>query len=402
MGTQAFWVLAIVLCIACAPEVRAPALEVAETDSAGVTIVMITGEVADLPEWRLTEQPVTTIRGSEAPYLARVGEVEMLSDGRVVVEDNQSDEIHLFAADGGYVGLLGDRGDGPGQYQQVTEMTYGPGDSIYLYDRRHDRLSVVHPDTGFVRSVSLLGSTGTRPPLDVHSIGPDRLVVYRTIFAGMSAPGPLPRPDQREVQLTLTDGAGQELAESVFFPGSFSVVFELGDAGAPFSNNPVLAGGGGRFVHGTGRTYDLSVRDTDFNHLREIRWPGWTQPVSEEEIEAVRGEIRRVYAEAGPNRARALEEAMLAPNLIPDQRPALGRVLMDDLGRTWVSGFTPMFLEPSTDWHVLNEFGHPIARITLPEGSFLLAVRGPRLLLLVHDEFDVQDIEVWAFVTGGV
>ena len=77
------------------------AIHVSESDSAGVTIVTILGEVSDLPLWRLDDLPDLEISGAAAPYLSSIGQVAFLSDGTVLVEDDQSDELRLFDAAGG-------------------------------------------------------------------------------------------------------------------------------------------------------------------------------------------------------------------------------------------------------------------------------------------------------------
>ena len=99
-----------------------------------VTIVEISGDVDGLPE-RALGAPVLTISGDEAPYFSRIGEVEWLADGRFVVEDNQHRALYVFASDGSYVRALGQQGDGPGEFQNITETTLLPGDSVFVYDR---------------------------------------------------------------------------------------------------------------------------------------------------------------------------------------------------------------------------------------------------------------------------
>src|SRR5688500_12492508 len=87
-----------------------------ESDSAGITVVRIAGSVQDRPLWDLGPAPVTEISGNAAPFLGAVGEVELLSDGRLLVEDNQTAELRLFDAAGAEVRLLGGRGNGPGEF----------------------------------------------------------------------------------------------------------------------------------------------------------------------------------------------------------------------------------------------------------------------------------------------
>jgi len=84
---------------------------VTQADSAGITIITIAGDPTSLPEGRLTEVPLTVIRGDAAPFLTDVGEVQFRGDGTLLVEDNRSAELRVFARNGEMVRLVGARGD---------------------------------------------------------------------------------------------------------------------------------------------------------------------------------------------------------------------------------------------------------------------------------------------------
>ena len=57
---------------------------VTETDSAGIRTVTISGPIAALPEWTLSETPLTEISGKASPFLGRVGEVAFLGERSLV------------------------------------------------------------------------------------------------------------------------------------------------------------------------------------------------------------------------------------------------------------------------------------------------------------------------------
>ena len=380
-------------------DVSVGSLQVTVGDSSGVSITTITGSVADLPLWTLAEPPELVISGSYPPFFGLVGNVAWLSDGRIVIVDRQADQIHLFGSDGRYVGLLGDKGDGPGEFQNVTEISTGPADSIYAYDRRHRRLSVLHPDAGFARSVDFL-SVGDRPNvLDAWALRPDRLVTYASAYPPGEVTGPFPRRIPRDVLLTLYDGPGSLLAGPLVFPGGYSAALEDGsDAGVPFSNAPAIAVGSGRVVYGSGVEYEITVRNADFEHRSGVRWPRPPEPITESEVAAVRETIVRTYTElAFEELATRLAEGMFAENMIPPSRPSLGRVFVDDAGRIWVSRFEPRAFgwDAPREWHVLDESGRPIGRVTLPEDRELAAVARDKILLITSDSLDVQSIESW-------
>ncbi len=399
-------VIVATLCLGCAFAVGctqsdSPALTVSVADSAEILITTIEGELQELREWRVAAEDQLAIRGSDHPQLGAVGEVDFLSDGRLVVEDNQTRELHLFGADGQYVRLLGRRGDGPGEFRRITEVTIGVGDSIYVYDRRQDRLSVLHPQDGFIRSVGFLRvSAGlveaAPPPLDVWALGSDRLVMHRSSpYDATLLSRPFPRRDQRAVLLSAHDGDGESVSAIVRFPGSYSVESPEADAPGPFSNEPVVAVGAQRVVHGSGVQYELTLRNEEFEAVGHVRWLGREEPLTQEEFEEEREAYRAMlmgFASGRSDLVNPIIDAQFTPELAPDVRPALGPVFIDDRGQIWVSRFEPRRL--GSGWHVLDPEGRPIARVSIPEESKLVAVRSDRVALMVRNDLDVEELFV--------
>jgi 6-bladed beta-propeller len=389
----------VLLTGACGTAADDGGITVEERDSAGVAVVEIVGDVRELPEWSLGAEPLLILDGGVEPYFSNIGETEWLSDGRIVVEDNLQDALYLFDTDGTYVRSFGDKGDGPGQYQNITEITVLPGDSIYVYDRTHDRLSVVHPDVGFVRSIQYGASLGDRPPLDVFAIGPDRILVQHSAY-DREDEGALPRVVEYETRLFLTDGSTALIDGPVAFPGGISVEFERGSVGGPYSHRAIVAVAPGRLVHGSGLEYDLTVRDSNLRVLRVIRWDGWTGPIPEAEMTAMMEGFDESDTPLPPDMMRSLREALFSPSLQPDVRPALSwRSYIDETGRIWLSKFYPSQMpDVVPEWHVLSAEGRPLGRLMLPAGSTLAAVSDSTVLIIMSDEFDVPSVHMYEIV----
>jgi len=136
--------------------------------------------------------------------------------------------------------------------------------------------------------------------------------------------------------------------------------------------------------------------------VRVIRWPGAREPLLDAEVQAARDSIEAGFApvrEQAPELVERILTATLAPHMLPEVRPALGELLLDDAGRLWVSRFAPT-TEPWDQqhmWHVLDATGRPLARLTLPEGTRLVAVSRDRLAVVRRDELDVEHVEVYAW-----
>jgi hypothetical protein len=389
------------------PSASVDGVAITEVDSAGVTVVTISGDAADLPGWELSEIPSTVISGNAAPFLSDVGSVVLRSDGRLVVEDNRSNELHIFETTGETARLIAGAGDGPGEFRNLTALSVGVGDTVYAYDRRLSRISVFDPAGDLLTMIGVdrdFAGPGTFA-LDAWGFDSDHFVVHSMgpLDSVGSASGP--RLEQRLAQLDRLDSLGETRGDPVLFRGGFITVGQRFDGASPFGNPSVVAAGSDRIVRGSGVEYELLVATSDMRTHTIIRWPGWRRPLEEPLVQMVRDSIASRFAElpqVRPERVTALLEAMFAPDLVPATLPALGGVFIDDMDRVWVSRFRPSTEQWSQEesWHVLDASGRPLARLPLPSRTRLAAVRDDRVALIMRDEFDVQHVRVFDIVRG--
>jgi len=383
-------------------------IRVSEADSAGITLVTISGEVSSLPVWTLSPKPVTEISGEAPPYLGSVGEVGLLSDGRIVVEDNMTDELRLFDSEGHVAGLIGGAGSGPGEFQNLTTLTILPGDTVVTYDRRLYRISVFDPTGELLQTMSLTREDGGMNTLamDAWAFGSRRFLLHRLSPWDSTNAAPVPRRDQRDAVLFLLDSGGNVAGDPIRFEGGYSVEFDMGDAGSPFANQPFIEVGSGGVVYGSGVRYEVTYSSPELRPLRIVRWHGWGVALEEEVIQGIREEYEAGWAELRaqrPDLVEGLLGALFSPEVLPDTLPALGSAVLDDAGRLWVSRFKPSTESWSQEdsWHILREDGHPLARIQLPPDARLAAARGNRVALILRDSLDVEHLRVYRVVEGG-
>lgn len=366
-----------------------------QVDSIGITVTSISGSLIDVPQSSLGEQPEMMISGADEPYLGAIGAVAWLSDGRLVVEDQQSAELHLFGPDGGHIAVLGGRGDGPGEFQNVGTLSVGQADTLYAYDRRHRRLSVLHPDTGYLGSITMAIDPEAFRVTDVWALGRDTLLAYAVQSRDDGENQTRHQRLQRTRYLSLHDGRGAALGPAVSFQGGFSITTSERSTAAAFSNTPAVAVGPESIVYASGSTYALTVRDIAFVERHRIMWPARDEEVSQLEVDSVRQITEEWYSDQGVGElAKTLADLKMA--ILPQIRPPLGRVLVDEAGRIWVSEFEPIApgLDEARQWHVLDKSGRPVGRVTLPLRSSILAVSVTAVTLVIRDELDVQRIEV--------
>ena len=129
--------------------------------------------------------------------------------------------------------------------------------------------------------------------------------------------------------------------------------------------------------------YELIVRDRDLHATMVVRWEGRQKALTSSVVRAAREPMSRSLVElraVAPEAADRVVEAIFDPRMLPDSLPALGSVLLDDLGRIWVSDFRLSLdlrlamggsyenWDQRDSWHVLSADGIPMG-LVLPEAT---------------------------------
>ncbi len=358
---------------------------VTTTDSAGIAIVTITTDPASLPEWHLDTVPQVTIRAAGDLEFGRLRRAVWMEDGTIAALDDRPEAIHLFDSTGLWLRSLGRRGDGPGEFRSASTLS-ALGDSLYLYSRTQGRLSVYHTVDGFARSVAF--GDWRLAPDGVRAVGPGRLRTTRTQVDTIPPSGPPPHLFAMHTTVLSADASGRPLGPEFRFPTRPEI--ESGDLGGVlyFWPQPVLDASGRVVVWGPGDTHNLTVFDSTLTPVRAIRWLIPPEPLRRSEVDSTRTYLRDAWrtgiSEEYAERAIAL---VFDDRFIPKVRPALGRVLVDDMDRIWIERF-PMIIEPEVEpsrWLVLDPDGIPLGRIAIPPGQRLITVRGDRALFITED-----------------
>jgi hypothetical protein len=374
---------------------------VVEADSSGVSLMTVRGSIDALPRWTVDSIPTFQVRGDEAPFLSDVGEVAVASDGRLIVEDNQAAEVWVFEPSTDPV-ALGARGDGPGEFRNVVSITVGRADSIFVFDRRQARMTVFH-STGTLSEVIDLprGVEGEGTFLvSAWPVG-DHVLLQSIRF---SEPADLTtgmRLGSPESTLRLADRDGRPSDQAARFAAGLALMNQRFDGRSPFSADPSIAVRDTLLVHGRGAGYTLEHRTPDLRLRRSTRWPGRRRALTPAEVDYERSVVEARFTSAGraqPERIEALLDEMFAPQVVPDELPALGPIHIDDIGRVWVQSFRlrTAAWQQEHAWHVLRPSGRPLAQLVLPPETRLAAVHDDHVVLVSRDALEVQQIGVYA------
>lgn len=366
-------------------------------DSAGTRYVSSSRPLEHIEEWELvpTGTVARTTAAAGSPLFGEVADAIWLSDGRILAVDSDTRQLLLFSSDGTLIYAFGGPGNGPGEFSQLGAVTLLPGDSIYAYDPTSRRVSVFHPEHGYLDSFTLPDMGTAMFPLAVWPLSPNRLVRFSII------PDPPPsgqanaevRRQTSKALLELIDSEGRTIGRSVEFPGPWSGSANIGEVPAPFSPSPAISVGEGGVMFAPDHTFHLVGLDTSFAQTLDIKWPSAQEPLRHAELSRLKDawyEIHRTDA------ARATVDLMFHNALAPPMRPAIGGLVRDASRRTWIARFEPRpFIQSESRWLVLDTEGLPRMRVSVPARARLDAAEGDRALLTLYDRDDVASVGIY-------
>ena len=96
------------------------------------------------PDWAVAPTPSLSIGASEAEpghELAKVSGARM-EHGVIVIANSDANELQRFDSTGKLLGIEGRKGQGPGEFSGVLNLSPAPGDSLYVFDGENLRWSL--------------------------------------------------------------------------------------------------------------------------------------------------------------------------------------------------------------------------------------------------------------------
>jgi len=182
----------LVLLIACgAPDTRDVQTRTI-TDSAGIEIVLINPGGASVPRWASSVDPILELgklSGDESEEFFRVTGAVLLSTGRIVVGSNGTSEIRVFDTEGEILHRFGREGEGPGEFRDISFLGLLPGDTVVVHDGSLLRVSLFHPEIGFLRSQPFPGPGGAPIQIFGGVLNGASLVSWSVMNAPPQIPG---------------------------------------------------------------------------------------------------------------------------------------------------------------------------------------------------------------------
>src|SRR3990172_5678930 len=107
-------------------------------DSSGVALLTYPASAWDsAPAWLLSDAPIVILGGDSVDAtmdLSTTAAATMLGSGRSAVSTTNPAEILLFDANGRREARLGAPGDGPGEFQTVSQLLHFGPDTLFAFD----------------------------------------------------------------------------------------------------------------------------------------------------------------------------------------------------------------------------------------------------------------------------
>ena len=383
---------------------------VVEHDTIGDTVVVRTVLARDPAPASLVEE--LTIGMLEGPDEYVFGAIESLvvdAEGTIYVLDRQIPALRKYGPDGKYLGAIGRKGGGPGEYQWPDGgLAILDDGRILLRDPGNARINVYSPDGEPLDSWRMPGGFFTSDPLYVDRDG----YTYTPVIAARNDDGTWEAgllrfgPDGAMLDTLRWPSLGIERAMLV-------AVWEQGNSrsmsmqSVPFMpDERWVLDREGRFVGGAGDRYAVYVFRKDAPVLRIER--SW-EPV-------------RVHPEEKADHERFITASLRGTDpgwrwngpSIPDVKPAFRSVSVAADGRIWVHLYQPgerIAEEPDEDanrppgvpapmrWREPTAFdvfepdGRYLGTVRMPERVRAAFVRGDSIWAIARGEFDEQYVK---------
>lgn len=390
-------ILPLLLITACAGAPDDAAHAFATRDSAGVTIAEneLTAVSASCT---LDSVPAVRIGGaddSDDQYLYRVMGESRLTDGRIAVVNQGTQEVRWYDSTGTLVGRAGREGKGPGEFQEAFLMFRTPGDTLWVGDYPTWQWHLFGPDMTFARTVVMKPPEINSPDLvaildDGQQIfgnsGFSRRASWAMDSVALRRYGP--GGALRDTVLTVPTG---RIGQMVDEPSSIWM--------RPwFESSAQVEGRGDRLAVATWNEPELMIYQVGSRVVPTlvIRWTTGDRTVTDASVTAAREKLTNQYPNLSPDMKARMIDPMIDPKRpVAERYPAVTGIVMGQDGRIWVRGYAPP--EATTrEWIAFSAEGRAVCHAQFPEVDYVYEIGRDYLLTHEIDSLGVETaVQYW-------
>jgi 6-bladed beta-propeller len=386
---------ALILGIACATDESRSGVTM--RDSAGVRIVESSRPVWDsTTRWQVSPTPtlsIGTVDGAADYQFTRIVGASRFGDSTIAVGDAGSMSIRFFDANGKLVRSVGRMGNGPGEFRTLQSLRRA-GDSLDVFDRRVNRMTVFDRGGAVVRTIQL--PTGRY--VAMHRLTSGRWLAAEEdgFFGGRVHESATPGLHRFPSAAVVLDSTGALLDTVGVFPGAetayFTVDGHVGSLHAAYGRTLAFATRGDTSYVVTGDFLGFDVHDVEGRRVRSVRATGPDRTLREEDIARFNNAF---LAEISDSAARAGFKRALEVAASPPAKAAVGRILVDPRGAIWLSAYENEFM-PAPVWFVFDRDNRYLGDVSMPAGLRVLEIGDRYVLGITKDDAGVEVVRVHA------
>ena len=384
---------ALILGMACAADESRSGVSV--RDSAGVRIVESSRPAWDsITRWHVSltaTLSIGTVDGAADYQFTRIVGASRFDDATIAVGDAGSMSIRFFDANGKLVRSVGRMGNGPGEFRTLQSLRRS-GDSLDVFDRRVNRITVFDRTGSVVRTIQL--PSGRYVALHRLTSGRWLAAEEEGFFGGRIREDATPGLHRFPSAVVILDSTGAVLDTVGTFPGAetayYTIDGQLGSLHAAFGRTLAYATRADSSYVVTGDFLGFDVHNAEGGRVQSVRATGPDRTLRPEDVarfnEAILAEISDSATRTGFK--RALEIAASPPT-----KAAAGRILVDPHGAIWLSAYENEFM-PAPVWFVFDRDGRYLGEVPMPAGLRVLEIGEGYVLGVTKDDAGVEVVRV--------
>ena len=308
---------------------------------------------------------------SDAVIFGNISAIGVNSDDQLLVADADATVIYVFSESGDGLYTFGRPGNGPGEFDRIRDLDVGPGDSVFVWDGRRDRLLVFEPKTfQFSYDIDVEPpSEGDRTPIGLISINNDLLLMRFTSYYSFNSD----EVDQDYDLIQFVNRNGRPVGKPLLkMPVTRHLVFRTesttGLVLLPFiRNSSMKPGPDGTLYYGWNDSVSFDVYSARGDLLRTVRYGHEAVPVTQQELD-----------ERIQNMSEAARQVFHRDADVPKTKPAYSTFAVSDEGQIWVKN-TPASDSLDVSWTVLGLDSQAVFKFELPPEVTVRAVKGNRV-----------------------
>jgi len=326
-------------------------------------------------------EPVFEFTESEEVAFQQISSIKTDHHGNIIVRDFSQPFLFMLDRDGNFLTKIGREGNGPGEFQQIISFMVDQA-TLWAIDAGSKKIEKFeYQDDEYVHLTSI---SLEKEELAGKFIGKTKEGILIANLPSITLNSP---DNPTEQPISLINGNGDILRDSIFTVPIYEHL-TLKGSGMTLGINKIFGNRSLLAFDGSGRIYTL-----------------WTDSLA---IDAYtpEGDRRRAFSHSlEPARVTEAERDSVLNRYdpvradlrrkLPDVKPAVNNLLIDDRQRIWVELLTE---NPGHGWFCFTKEGKPLYQIEIPtEGAELREISGNRVFWNYQNEYGAPTIAVSKF-----